>query len=115
MPLVIEVEIRQSTAGESINNRWYLYTIGILLLLVLAGFVLYRFKYNSKNKKAPATKKGTEKNVATTGKAQGLSDVTESKTIPKKEWMQESETIFTETVNYYDRSRASIGLFQCTR
>ena len=113
MPLVNEVEIRQSTAGESINNRWYLYTIGILLLLVLAGFVLYRFKYNSKNKKAPATKKGTEKNVATTGKAQGLSDVTESKTIPKKEWMQESETIFTETVNYYDRSRASISLLGC--
>ncbi len=113
MPLVNEVEIRQSTAGESINNRWYLYTIGLLLLLVLAGFVLYRFKYNSKNKKAPATKKGTEKNVATTGKAQGLSDVTESKTIPKKEWMQESETIFTETVNYYDRSRASISLLGC--
>lgn len=113
MPLVNEVDIRQSTAGESINNRWYLYTIGILLLLVLAGFVLYRFKYNSKNKKEPATKKGTEKNVATTGKAQGLSDVTESKTIPKKEWMQESETIFTETVNYYDRSRASISLLGC--
>lgn len=113
MPLVNEVDIRQSTAGESINNRWYLYAIGILLLLVLAGFVLYRFKYNSKNKKAPATKKGTEKNVATTGKAQGLSDVTESKTIPKKEWMQESETIFTETVNYYDRSRASISLLGC--
>ena len=113
MPLVNEVEIRQSTAGESINNRWYLYAIGILLLLVLAGFVLYRFKYNSKNKKAPATKKGTEKTVATTGKAQGLSDVTESKTIPKKEWMQESETIFTETVNYYDRSRASISLLGC--
>ena len=45
MPLVNEVDIRQSTAGESINNRWYLYAIGILLLLVLAGFVLYRFKY----------------------------------------------------------------------
>lgn len=113
MPLVNEVDIRQSTAGESINNRWYLYAIGILLLLVLAGFVLYRFKYNGKNKKAPATKKGTEKNVATTGKVQSQSDVPESKTIPKKEWMQESETIFTETVNYYDRSRASISLLGC--
>ena len=111
MPLVNEVDIRQSTAGESINNRWYLYAIGILLLLVLAGFVLYRFKYNGKNKKAPATKKGTEKTVATTGKVQSQSDV--SKTIPKKEWMQESETIFTETVNYYDRSRASISLLGC--
>ena len=113
MPLVNEVDIRQSTAGESINNRWYLYAIGILLLLVLAGFVLYRFKYNVKNKKAPATKKGTEKTVATTGKVQSQSDVPESKTIPKKEWMQESETIFTETVNYYDRSRASISLLGC--
>jgi DNA-binding SARP family transcriptional activator len=113
MPLVNEVDIRQSTAGESINNRWYLYAIGILLLLVLAGFVLYRFKYNGKNKKAPATKKGTEKTVATTGKVQSQSDVPESKTIPKKEWMQESETIFTETVNYYDRSRASISLLGC--
>lgn len=113
MPLVNEVNIRQSTAGESINNRWYLYAIGILLLLVLAGFVLYRFKYNGKNKKAPATKKGTEKTVATTGKVQSQSDVPESKTIPKKEWMQESETIFTETVNYYDRSRASISLLGC--
>jgi DNA-binding SARP family transcriptional activator len=113
MPLVNEVDIRQSTAGESINNRWYLYAIGILLLLVLAGFVLYRFKYNGKNKKAPATKKGTEKTVATTGKVQSQSDVPESKTIPKKEWMQESETIFTETVNYYDRSRASISLCGC--
>ncbi|KAA4627964.1 hypothetical protein F3B42_12905 [Bacteroides ovatus] len=113
MPLVNEVDIRQSTAGESINNRWYLYAIGILLLLVLAGFVLYCFKYNDKNKKAPATKKGTEKTVATTGKVQGQSDVPESKTIPKKEWMQESETIFTETVNYYDRSRASISLLGC--
>ena len=112
MPLVNEVDIRQSTAGESIN-RWYLYAIGILLLLVLAGFVLYRFKYNGKNKKAPATKKGTEKTVATTGKVQSQSDVPESKTIPKKEWMQESETIFTETVNYYDRSRASISLLGC--
>lgn len=113
MPLMNEVDIRQSTAGESINNRWYLYAIGILLLLVLAGFVLYRFKYNGKNKKAPATKKGTEKTVATTGKVQSQSDVPESKTIPKKEWMQESETIFTETVNYYDRSRASISLLGC--
>lgn len=113
MPLVNEVDIRQSTAGESINNRWYLYAIGILLLLVLAGFVLYRFKYNGKNKKAPATKKGTEKTVATTGKVQSQSDVPESKTIPKKEWMQESETIFTKTVNYYDRSRASISLLGC--
>ncbi len=113
MPLVNEVDIRQSTAGESINNRWYLYAIGILLLLVLAGFVLYRFKYIGKNKKAPATKKGTEKTVATTGKVQSQSDVPESKTIPKKEWMQESETIFTETVNYYDRSRASISLLGC--
>lgn len=113
MPLVNEVDIRQSTAGESINNRWYLYAIGILLLLVLAGFVLYRFKYNGKNKKAPATKKGTEKTVTTTGKVQSQSDVPESKTIPKKEWMQESETIFTETVNYYDRSRASISLLGC--
>lgn len=113
MPLVNEVDIRQSTAGESINNRWYLYAIGILLLLVLAGFVLYRFKYNGKNKKAPPTKKGTEKTVATTGKVQSQSDVPEFKTIPKKEWMQESETIFTETVNYYDRSRASISLLGC--
>ena len=113
MPLVNEVDIRQSTAGESINNRWYLYAIGILLLLVLAGFVLYRFKYNGKNKKEPPTKKGTEKTVATTGKVQSQSDVPESKTIPKKEWMQESETIFTETVNYYDRSRASISLLGC--
>ena len=113
MPLVNEVDIRQSTAGESINNRWYLYAIGILLLLVLAGFVLYRFKYNGKNKKAPATKNGTDKTVATTGKVQSQSDVPESKTIPKKEWMQESETIFTETVNYYDRSRASISLLGC--
>lgn len=113
MPLVNEVDIRQSTAGESINNRWYLYAIGILLLLVLAGFVLYRFKYNGKNKKAPPTKKGTEKTVATTGKVQSQSDVPESKTIPKKEWTQESETIFTETVNYYDRSRASISLLGC--
>ena len=113
MPLVNEVDIRQSTAGESINNRWYLYAIGILLLLVLAGFVLYRFKYNGKNKKAPATKKGTEKTVATTGKVQSQSDVPESKTIPQKEWMPESETIFTETVNYYDRSRASISLLGC--
>ena len=113
MPLVNEVDIRQSTAGESINNRWYLYAIGILLLLVLAGFVLYRFKYNGKKKKPPATKKGTEKTVATTGKVQSQSDVPESKTIPKKEWMQESETIFTETVNYYDRSRASISLLGC--
>ena len=113
MPLVNEVDIRQSTAGESINNRWYLYAIGILLFLVLAVFVLYRFKYNGKNKKAPATKKGTEKTVATTGKVQSQSDVPESKTIPKKEWMQESETIFTETVNYYDRSRASISLLGC--
>lgn len=113
MPLVNEVDIRQSTAGESINNRWYLYAIGLLLLLVLDGFVLYRFKYNGKNKKAPATKKGTEKTVATTGKVQSQSDVPESKTIPKKEWMQESETIFTETVNYYDRSRASISLLGC--
>ena len=113
MPLVNEVDIRPSTAGESINNRWYLYAIGILLLLVLAGFVLYRFKYNGKNKKAPPTKKGTEKTVATTGKVQSQSDVPESKTIPKKEWMQESETIFTETVNYYDRSRASISLLGC--
>lgn len=113
MPPVNEVDIRQSTAGESINNRWYLYAIGILLLLVLAGFVLYRFKYNGKNKKAPPTKKGTEKTVATTGKVQSQSDVPESKTIPKKEWMQESETIFTETVNYYDRSRASISLLGC--
>ena len=75
--------------------------------------MLYRFKYNGKNKKAPPTKKGTEKTVATTGKVQSQSDVPESKTIPKKEWMQESETIFTETVNYYDRSRASISLLGC--
>ena len=112
MPLVNEVDIRQSTTGESINNRSYLYAIGILLLLILAGFILYRFKYNSKNKKAPVTKEETEKTIATTGKAQSQSDVPESKT-PKKEWMQENEIIFAETVNYYDRSRASISLLGC--
>lgn len=113
MPLVNEVDIRQSTTGESINNRWYLYAIGILLLLVLAGFVLYRFKYNGKNKKTSVTKKVTEKTVATTGKSQSQSDVPKSTIIPKKEWIEEAETIFTETTNYYDRTRASISLLGC--
>lgn len=113
MPLVNEVDIRQSTTGESINNRWYLYAIGILLLLVLAGFVLYRFKYNGKNKKTSVTKKVTEKTVATTGKSQSQSDVPKSKIIPKKEWIEEAETSFTETTNYYDRTRASISLLGC--
>lgn len=113
MPLVNEVDIRQSATGESVNNRWYLYAIGVLLLLVLAGFVLYRFKYNGKNKKAPVTKKVTEKTVATTGKAQHQPSMPESKIMPKKEWIPETETIFTETVNYYDRSRASISLLGC--
>ena len=113
MPLVNEVDIRQSATGENGNNRWYLYAIGVLLLLVLAGFVLYRFKYNGKNKKASVTKKATEKTVATTGKAQHQPSMPESKIMPKKEWIPETETIFTETVNYYDRSRASISLLGC--
>ena len=113
MPLVNEVDIRQSATGESVNNRWYLYAIGVLLLLVLAGFVLYRFKYNGKNKKTSVTKKATEKTVATTGKAQHQPSMPESKIMPKKEWIPETETIFTETVNYYDRSRASISLLGC--
>lgn len=113
MPLVNEMDIRQSTTEESVSNRWYLYAIGALLLLVLTGFVLYRFKYNGKNKKVSATKKVTEKAVATTGKIQNQSDAPESKIIPKKEWMQESETIFTETARYYDRNRASISLLGC--
>lgn len=113
MPLVNEMDIRQSTTGESTNNRWYLYAIGVLLLLALTGFVLYRFKYNGKNKKAPVTKKVTEKTVATTGKAQHQPSMPESKIMPKKEWIQETETIFAETVNYYDRSRASISLLGC--
>lgn len=113
MPLVNEMDIRQSTTGESINNRWYLYAIGALVLLVLGGFIFYLLKYNGKNKKVSVTKKVTEKTIATTGKAQSQSDVPESKIIPKKEWIQESETIFTETINYYDRSRASISLLGC--
>ena len=50
MPLVNEMDIRQSTVEESANSRWHFYTAGVLLLLALVGLVFYRFKYSSKKK-----------------------------------------------------------------
>lgn len=115
MPLVNEMDIRQSTTEENIHNRWYFYVIGVLLLFVLSGWALYRSKHHSRKKETTATNKSTKETVATTNKNnQDQPGIPESKIIiPKKERIQETEAVFMETINYYDRSRASISLLGC--
>lgn len=113
MPLVNEMDIRQSTAEEDTGNYWYIYTIGIILL-VLGGFVFYRLKCKNKKEEAPAPKKIAENPAMTeTGNTQKQQEPTEYKTASRREIMQDTEPVFTETMNYYDRSRASISLLGC--
>lgn len=95
MPLVNEMDIRQSTTEESTNSRWYFYAIGIgVLLLITGGVIVYRLKHSKKENaiSAPAPS---------------------SKITLQKETTQNTEPTFTETVNYYDRNRASISLLGC--
>lgn len=92
MPLVNEMDIRQSTAEEDTGNYWYIYVIGILLLLAAGGFIFYRLTGNNKKQ---------------------LEQSAEPKMVPKKEIIQDEKNVFTETANYYDRSRASISLLGC--
>lgn len=114
MPLVNEMDIRQSTVEESANSRWHFYTAGVLLLLALVGLVFYRFKYSSKKKKASAVGRIIEETpTATTEDSLKQPGMSESRIIPKKERIQDTESVFTKTINYYDRSRASISLLGC--
>jgi len=108
------MDIRQSTVEESANSRWHFYTAGVLLLLALVGLVFYRFKYSSKKKKASAVGRIIEETpTATTEDSLKQPGMSESRIIPKKERIQDTESVFTKTINYYDRSRASISLLGC--
>lgn len=114
MPLVNEMDIRQSMAEEGTGNYWYIYATGLLLLLAFGSFIFYRVKRNSKKEAAPAPKKIAEKAAtAKTGIVQDQLDPTEYKTTQRRAIMQDTEPVFTETISYYDRSRASISLLGC--
>lgn len=70
MPLVNEMDIRQSTTEEDTGNCWYIYVIGIILL-ALGGFVFYRLKCKNKKEETPAPKKIAENPAMTeTGNTQ---------------------------------------------
>lgn len=98
MPLVNEMDIRQSATEESIHHPWHRYVFGILLLLLAGGLVFYyRARCKGKKEKTSLTKKSME----------------EPKIIPKKERMPDTKAVFTETMHYYDRSRSSISLLGC--
>lgn len=113
MPLVNEMDIRQSTAEEDTGSCWYIYVTGIILL-VLGGFVFYRLKCKNKKEETPAPKKIAENPAMTeTGNTQKQPEATEYKAASRREIMQDTEPVFTETMNYYDRSRASISLLGC--
>ena len=96
MPLLSEVDIMQPVAEESSTSFWYMYVIGILLLIGLGGgLLIYRSKRD-----------GDEKEVQDTA----VRDVFEVQEVLNKKTVSEVLPAAEEVINYYDRSRASISL-----
>jgi len=110
MPLVNEMDIRQSmTEAGTDNHPWYFYVIGILLLTVLGFIIFYLLKYNNKKKETFTTKKikdSIDEVITTeTGNIQKQPQMPDYEITSKKEVVQN-----TQIINYYDRTRASISL-----
>ncbi len=109
MPLVNEMDIRQSVDEAESGNTWYLlYIVGILVILICGAWLFYR----SRSKRLTTNLSATEKNrkesaVVSTNMPQG-----QDKVPPTTEPENESVPP-TEVVNYYDRNRAAISLLGC--
>ena len=109
MPLVNEMDIRQSVDEAESGNTWYLlYIVGILVILICGAWLFYRSRSKRLTTNLSATKKNRKESaVVSTNMPQG-----QDKVPPTTEPENESVPP-TEVVNYYDRNRAAISLLGC--
>lgn len=108
MPLVNEVDIRQSADEASSGKWWYLlYIIGSLIILAYVSWLFYR-RGKCQTTESLATKEEAPKPlIASTNISEH-----QEKVIPTL-LEQENESKPEEIVNYYNRSSSSISLLGC--
>ena len=109
MPLVNEIDIRQSV-DEMGSGKWWnlLYVIGVLAILGCGAWLFYR----SRSKRQPIQPAATSKEVPQSVAAPKAISENQEKVTPMMP-EQESDPAPKEIVNYYDRSRSSISLLGC--
>lgn len=109
MPLVNEIDIRQSV-DEMGSGKWWnlLYVIGVLAILGCGAWLFYR----SRSKRQPIQSAATSKEVPQSVTAPKAISENQEKVTPMMP-EQESDPAPKEIVNYYDRSRSSISLLGC--
>lgn len=101
MPLVNEMDIRQTATGAGYMHRWHFYVGGGLLLLLAGGLLFYRLR---KKRDTVAAENGNKEQP----------DISGSQLLPEKGRIKNIEPAFlADNVNYYDRSRACISLLGC--
>lgn len=109
MPLVNEIDIRQSV-DEMGSGKWWnlLYVIGVLAILGCGAWLFYRSRSKRQPIQSSAISKETPQSV-TAPKAISENQEKVTPTMPE----QENEPAPKEIVHYYDRSRSSISLLGC--
>ena len=114
MPLVNEGDIRQSANTTIVNDHKYLYIIGIILLLIVAGIFFNRSRRSNRKDKTITIKEIEEAPVIIGHhNTPEKTVVTERTTMQEKDTIQETNAVSAKPTNYYDRSRASISLCGC--
>ena len=114
MPLVNEGDIRQSDNTTIVNDHKYLYIIGIIVLLIVAGIIFYRSRCSNRKDKTITIKEIEEVPVIIGHhNTPEKPVVTEHTIMQEKDTIQETNAVSAKPTNYYDRSRASISLCGC--
>ena len=109
MPLVNEIDIRQSV-DEMGSGKWWnlLYVIGVLAILGCGAWLFYR----SRSKRQPIQSSAISKETLQSVTAPKVISENQEK-VPPTMPEQENEPASKEIVHYYDRSRSSISLLGC--
>lgn len=109
MPLVNEIDIRQSV-DEMGSGKWWnlLYVIGVLAILGCGAWLFYR----SRSKRQPIQSSAISKETLQSVTAPKVISENQEKVTPTMP-EQENEPASKEIVHYYDRSRSSISLLGC--
>lgn len=114
MPLVNEGDIRQSDNTTIVNDHKYLYIIGTIVLLIVAGIIFYRSRCSNRKDKTITIKEIEEVPVIIGHhNTPEKPVVTEHTIMQEKDTIQETNAVSAKPTNYYDRSRASISLCGC--
>lgn len=113
MPLVNEMDIRQSV-DEASTNKWWnlLYAIGALAILAGSAWLFYRSRSKRQTTQPLATKEqAPELTIVTTDIPQKPEKATPTISVQENESAPTATEV--EVANYYDRNRASISLLGC--